>query len=329
MIRRHFVRCSLLTLAFTAISWHPALAQTPPATPAAADKTPSGKTVRLLTIGNSFSANATKYLADLAKAGGHTLIHRPLVIGGSSFQVHWDKAMLHEKSPEDPKGLYTFKQGLREALASDKWDCVTIQQASIKSHDPATYHPYAPQLSAYVKKHAPGAQLLIHETWAYRVDDPRFSPKVPKPGEPRSNAEMYEMLSKAYRALAAELDAPIIPTGDAMWMADNDPAWGFAPDKTFDPKAAKQPALPVQQHSLHMGWSWKKQKDGSTKLQYDGHHASPAGEYIGGCVFYEVLFQDNVVPNTFVPKGLDPGYARFLRETAHKAVAAAKGGGRS
>ncbi|HEY1049430.1 MAG TPA: DUF4886 domain-containing protein, partial [Prosthecobacter sp.] len=50
------------------------------------------KTVRILTIGNSFSRNATNHLDDLALAGGHTLIHTPLVIGGASFQVHADKA---------------------------------------------------------------------------------------------------------------------------------------------------------------------------------------------------------------------------------------------
>lgn len=147
--------------------------------------TGSGKTVKLLTIGNSFSANATKCLGDIVKAGGHTLIHRSLVIGGASMQVHWDKAMLHEKSPKDAKGLYTFKQGLPEALASNKWDVVTIQQASIKSHDLSTYQPYANQLRDYVKKHAPQATLMVHETWAYRKDDPRFSVKEPKEGEPR------------------------------------------------------------------------------------------------------------------------------------------------
>jgi hypothetical protein len=28
----------------------------------------------------------------------------------------------------------------------------------------------------------------------------------------------------------------------------------------------------------------------------------------------------HVVDNTFVPEGFDPAYARFLRETAHRAV---------
>jgi hypothetical protein len=52
---------------------------------------------------------------------------------------------------------------------------VTIQQRSISSHDVTTYRPYAANLRDYVKKHAPNAELLLHETWAYRVDDPRFS----------------------------------------------------------------------------------------------------------------------------------------------------------
>ena len=107
-----------------------------------AEQTSPNKTkmVRLLTVGNSFSQNATRYLEDLVKAKGHTLIHRPLVIGGASFEVHWDKAQLHEKDPMNPKGLYG-KMSLRQELMSDAWDYVTIQQASIKSHDVATIDP--------------------------------------------------------------------------------------------------------------------------------------------------------------------------------------------
>lgn len=56
------------------------------------------KTVRILTIGNSFSRNTTNHLDDLALAGGQTLIHTPLVIGGASFQVHVDKAKTEGKA---------------------------------------------------------------------------------------------------------------------------------------------------------------------------------------------------------------------------------------
>lgn len=275
------------------------------------------KTVKLLTIGNSFSANATHYLGDLAKAGGHTLIHQPLVIGGASFQVHAEKAQKHEADPKDKAGLYTNGRGLKENLELQKWDYVTIQQASIKSHDFATYQPYAGWLRDYITQHAPEAKLLVHETWEYRKDDPRFI----KPGEPQSQEEMYTGLRSAYDKIAAEFNARIIPTGDAFHLADTDPSWAYQTDTTFNPKAAKQPELPNQTHSIHVGWRWAKPKNGGKiALGMDGHHANMAGEYLGACVWYEVLFGESAVGNTFAPKGLDPKDARFLQETAHRAV---------
>jgi len=281
------------------------------------------KTVKLLTIGNSFSANATHYLGDLAKAGGHTLVHQPLVIGGSSFQVHAEKAQKHEADPKDKAGLYTSGRGLKENLVLQKWDYVTIQQASIKSHDFTTYQPSAGWLRDYVSKHAPQAKLLVHETWEYRKDDPRFTKPSDKAGEPKTQDEMYNGLRSAYGKIAAEFGARIIPTGDAFHLADTDPNWAYQTDATFNPKVAKPSELPNQTHSLHVGWRWNKPKTGGAlTLGMDGHHANMAGEYLGACVWYEVLFGENPVGNTFIPQGLDPKDALFLQETAHRAVIA-------
>lgn len=275
------------------------------------------KTVRILTIGNSFSRNATNHLDDLAKAGGHTLIHNSLVIGGSSFQVHADKTKAKGKAR-----LYDNGRDLVGNLTADMWDYVTIQQASIKSHTYATYQPYAGILRDLITKYAPQAKLLIHETWAYRVDDPRFKKPSTKPGEPKTQEEMYRGLRAAYEKLAAEYGARIIPTGDAFHLADTNATWGFKPDPNpFDPKTAKKPALPDQTHSLHVGWRWVT-KNGKTTLGMDGHHANLAGEYLGACVWYEVLFGESAVGNSYLPTGLDAAYARFLQETAHQAVQA-------
>lgn len=89
----------------------------------------------------------------------------------------------------------------------------------------------------------------------------------------------------------------------------------------FDFVAAAYPALPEQKHSLHVGWRWVKQPDGTHKLRMDGHHANAAGEYLGACVFYEVLFQESSVGNPFAPPGLGASHVRFLQETAHRAAA--------
>ncbi len=45
---------------------------------------------------------------------------------------------------------------------------------------------------------------------------------------------------------------------------------------------------------------------------------------LGACVWYEVLFGESAVGNIYVPKGMKAAYARFLQETAHKAVQARK-----
>lgn len=287
-----------------------------------AQTSPQGgvKTLRLLTIGNSFSGNATKYLGDLAKAGGKQLIHRSIIVGGAPLELHAGMFQAYERDPKDKAGLYKNGRSLKQELTADKWDVVTIQQASVKSHDLSTYEPFADQLRDYVRQNAPQAELVLHETWAYRKDDPRFTKPPEKPGEPKTQEEMYRSLKAAYATIAEKLGVRRLPVGDAFYLADTDPKWGYRPGPTVDPKTLQSPALPDQTHSLHMGWQWKKQKDGKSTLSMDGHHANAAGQYLGACVWYEVLFGESVVGNTFVPEGVDPDYARFLRETAHRAV---------
>ncbi len=60
--------------------------------------------------------------------------------------------------------------------------------------------------------------------------------------------------------------------------------------------------------------------DGTPALRFDGHHANQAGQYLGACVWYEVLFGESVAANPYVPDGLDADWARTLRRTAHDAV---------
>jgi hypothetical protein len=278
-------------------------------------QTPAGaRTVRLLTIGNSFSNNATSHLGELAAAAGHTLVHRPMAISGASLQAHWNRIVAHDADPHAPAGLYGARN-LRAELRAEPWDVVTLQQASIKSHDPATYQPFARRLLEVIRKEAPAATVLIHQTWAYRVDDPRFRREQPAAGTPRSREEMHTLLSKAYDGVAEELGLGVIPVGDAFHLADGDAQWGYRPDGRFEFTTASAPLLPDQTHSLHKGWFW-----GPETMKFDGHHASLAGQYLAAAVWLEVLFGESPVGNAYVPPGLDPAYARFLQETAHRAV---------
>ncbi len=284
------------------------------------------KTVSVLTVGNSFAGNALTYLPDLAERAGHSLVVGRANLGGCSLERHWKHAAAFEADPKSKAGspYEGGKKSLSDLLKSQQWDFITIQQLSIKSHDLSTYQPFARKLIEYIRERAPGSEILVHQTWAYRVDDPRFSPSDGKEG-PKTQKEMYEQVRHAYHTLAEELDLGIVPSGDAMYLADSDPKWGFRPDPNFDSKKIVYPDTPKQEHSLHSGWIWRKaRKNGRRTLRMDGHHASAAGCFLIGATWFEVLFAESVVENPFVPEGIEMEYANFLKKTAHRAVKQSK-----
>ncbi len=275
--------------------------------------------LRVLVIGNSFSNNALHYLKDIAGAADCTLDVTHLMVGGSPLKLHWDKAEKALKDPQDVEGKYGSTGSLPENLAKGPWDIVTIQQYSLQSHDPATYRPFADQLVALIRERAPQARLCIHQTWAYRVDDPRFGSGAKN--DLPSAEEMYRRVRAAYVGVAKDLHLDIIPVGEAFHLATSDAAWGFKIDTAWNSKTAESPSLPDQRHSLNVGWKWSA-KDGKSTLAYDGHHANSTGEYLAGCVWFETFFHRSVEGNKFHPKDVTAEDAAFLQQTAHKAVEA-------
>jgi hypothetical protein len=273
------------------------------------------RTLRLFVVGNSFSNNATRHLPELAKEGGHELILGKASTGGCSLARHWNALAADLADPADPKGKIYGGKSLRENLGTESWDVITVQQYSLHSPDIATYRPYAAQLHAQLKLLRPAAEVVLHQTWAYRVDAVKFG----QTGEGRNAADAREMWEKsraAYREIGQELGLRIIPTGDAFWRVNADPRWAYRPDATFDFKAAVAPALPPQTHSLHVGDRWGK--DG--KLGRDANHANQAGEYLGALVWYGFLFGESPERLRFVPPGVDPAFAAQLRRVAAQVV---------
>ena len=63
-----------------------------------------GRTVRLLTVGNSFSENATTYLPELVRAGGNTLMMGHADLAGCSLERHITHAKAAAANPNDEGG---------------------------------------------------------------------------------------------------------------------------------------------------------------------------------------------------------------------------------
>ncbi|MFA6104263.1 MAG: DUF4886 domain-containing protein [Victivallaceae bacterium] len=284
-----------------------------------------GKVVKVLAIGNSFTWNVNAFREQLNTADpGYKLKVAQACIAGCSLERHSTLALQNEADPQNPK----FKQykntqcmpegsyGLKDILLFEKWKYITIQQVSDKSDDISTFRPHTANLCAFIKKYCPDAEIIVYETWADRVDNPRMKPKN------KTNASMYKNLDTAYATIAAELgNLRIIPVGDAFQVAGERPDFKFTPDEKFDFKNAAYPNTPDQTHALCTGWIWvKDSKTGQNKLAYD-HHASPAGRLLAALVWRQFFFPEiDVRKNTFRPEGVAAADAKILREVAYSTV---------
>ncbi len=273
------------------------------------------ETVKILTVGNSFSNDATAYLPEMFKAGKKNFeVLRLASLGGHSLAQHLGYAEAAEADPFDPKGrpYVGKKQSLQEILQSRSWNFITIQQVSAQSPFIETYEP-AEKLVAIIKKYAPKAEVVMQETWSYRSDSKWLAEKK------MTEKEMYDKLHAAYTETANKLGIRLIPTGTAFQAALNDPLWGFKlSDK--DPKTLKPGESKGDYHSLQVGYAWRKNKDtGVEELKFDPNHSSIYGRFLGAAVWYE-FFCGDVEANTFVPKGINPEEAHLLRKIAAETV---------
>ena len=281
------------------------------------------KSLKILGIGNSFLKNATNMLPSIVKDSGHELILGVAAPGGRTIQNHCEAALLGETNPQDPKAkLYEYnkqKMTLKEMLTAQKWDYVTIQQSSPTSFKIDTYRPYAQNLYDYIKKYAPQAEVVFHQTWAWRPDHNRMNMDINPPGF------MYQELTRNYNTIAKEVGIKkIIPVGNAFQLAEETPEWKFARDPDFDYNNPKYPELPKEPNSLNGGFAWREptggDNDGADKVfKLDGSHANGAGSYMAACVWYEFFFGEDVRKITNNPGFLGERSAS-LREFAHQAV---------
>jgi hypothetical protein len=205
--------------------------------------------VDVLFIGNSytFSHELPEVLEQIATAteGGPVFRTEMVAHPDYSLEQHW---RLGEAAA---------------AIARGGWEFVVLQGHSLSTLEAKE------RLYRYARLYAPliraaGAQPVFFMTWARR-------------GRP----EMMETIGPAYAAIAAELDAVLVPAGRA-WITSR----------------ASRPDI----HLHHA----------------DGSHPSPAGSYLAAAMFYDLLGDGtSCVGSDHGGFGyLDTEEIRFLQETA-------------
>ena len=173
--------------------------------------------MNILSIGNSFSQDAQRYLHRIAKADGMELNTFNLFIGNCSLSQHY-RYMLSEAPVYtlEMNGSNTdFKVSLKDALLNRDWDLVTIQQVSSKSPIYDTYQPYLNQLAEYIRHCVPKAKLAIHQTWAYEQGSSQLRALFGY----QDQAEMFWDLKNAYQTAAQDIHADCIIPGGEVFQA--------------------------------------------------------------------------------------------------------------
>lgn len=284
-------------------------------------------TVRVLTIGNSLARDALRYLEEMTglAGGGRRFFFGGANPGGCSLEKHWNLVEQCEQLPWvkpydfQSTGRPARPLSLREILVGEKWDIVTLQQVSAASWRPETYFPWAGRLADLVRALAPGARLLMHQTWAYRVDGPQLA------SFGLDQQQMFTALEDAYAAAAARLGCRVIPCGRAFQEARA--AFPYVPDRQFDFAGARPPQLPDQANSLVRGYSWAtgNTPSGRAEMRLDEKHGNVRGTFLAGAVWHAFLTGLPPAGNLFRPPEISPAEADALKRIAAAAVAAAGG----
>ena len=287
----------------------------------------NAKELKVLMVGNSFSQSVLAYLPRIVKADPENkLILGQCMIGGCTLERHCNEYKKSEKDPTyrpystnlkfpDRKDR---KATLQELLDAQKWDIITIQQGSHMSWKPESFK-FADELVGYIRKHNPQAEIVVHQTWAYRLDDSRIT--TADKGWKIGQQGMYDRLTENYTNLAKKYNARIVPVGYAVQLTREKAPVKF---KMYDPeklKELKPPELPDQKGDVVGNIYWRKdKKTGETKLRKDTIHLNNDGNYLQACVWYMFLFDKKASDVKFAPKNLKFD-SKFLAECAEEAVA--------
>lgn len=171
--------------------------------------------MNILAIGNSFSIDATQYLYEIACERDWHINLSNLYIGGCTLQQHANNL----KNNEQEYSLYFnsvrtgFFVSVKEAILSQEWDVITVQQGSMHSFCKDNYYPYITELTDFIREHQPRAKLILHETWGY--DD--GGRQLAEYTDFSSFEEMSEAVIRTYKEVYNEIKFDgFIPSGELL-----------------------------------------------------------------------------------------------------------------
>lgn len=161
----------------------------------------NSKKIKVLFLGNSYTYvnNLPQMIADMAAAGGDTLLFDSNCIGGYTF------------------GNHCSDQTSKSKIALGNWDYVVLQaQSQEPSFSPAQVNsqtlPYAIKLDSLVKAANPCTRTVFYETWGRKYGDAGNCANYPPVC---TYTGMQGRLKESYLLFADTCKALVAPVGEA------------------------------------------------------------------------------------------------------------------
>ncbi len=257
---------------------------------------PLPETIKLLCIGNSFSADAVEQeLYGLFEAVGQKIIIGDMYIGGCPLETHANNAKNDAAAYSYRKivnGALTTTSSVKlsTALKDEDWTFISIQEgAGFHGFYDTTYngvtHSMEPNLTYlinYVKENGPkDATLVYHAPWAA------------KPG--------YTGVKFSYYGYDQKVMYDMICTATQQVVAAH-PEIGLVMNSMDAIQNAR---------TTYLGEDFNR----------DGWHLSYSkGRYTAGCLWFEKIMGRSVVGNTYHPNTISDYVANVCQQAAHGAV---------
>ena len=241
--------------------------------------------MRILSIGNSFSQDAQKWLHQIAEASGVDLTVKNLYIGSCTLGTHWNNFSAEAVAYDyETNGVNDgSRSSIQSALREGSWDVITFQQQSGRAGRPETYFPYLEKLVEGVKAICPDAKLAFQETWEYDYNSTHGDF-----GFYETNSDiMYGMIYATAHAMTERYGLLNIPSGEAVHAAKHYPE--------FDVRLGGQS---LYRDAFHM------------HLIY--------GRMLLGYVWFKKLCGASPVGNGFVPEDADSRLLEKLQAIANR-----------
>jgi hypothetical protein len=251
-------------------------------------------TVKILAIGNSFSADAVEQeLYGLFEAAGQKVIIGNLYIGGCPLDKHAanatsDAAAYSYRKIVDGTMTKTADTRMSEALADEDWTFISVQEgAGYHGFYNTTYngvtHSMEPALTTLlnvIREKCKDAKLVYHAPWAAK----RGYTGVKFSYYGYDQTTMYNMICSATRQV---LEA--------------------------------HPEFSLFMNSMDAVQNARTSYIGDN-MNRDGWHLNyTTGRYTVGCLWFEKIMGKSVVGNTYRPEGMSETTAAVCQAAAHGA----------